>query len=133
MARVLVVEDDPSTRDLLATALKVFGVRVTTASNGKDGLECLRRERPCVVLLDLMMPIMDGAQFREAPLADPRLAEVPVLLVTAVHNPDVRAEQLHVNGWIAKPFDIDRVIEFVLSYCGMRATTVAPEPRTADH
>lgn len=132
MARVLVVEDDPSTRDLLATALKIFGVRVTTASNGKDGLECLRRERPCVVLLDLMMPIMDGAQFRQAQLADPRLAEVPVLLVTAVHNPNVRAAQLHVNGWIVKPFEIDRVIESVLSYCGMHATTVAPKPRQAD-
>jgi CheY-like chemotaxis protein len=119
MARVLVVEDDPSTRELLATALEVFGVHVATAANGKDGLECLRRERPCVVLLDLMMPVMDGAAFREAQLADTRLAQIPVLLVTAVHDPDVRAEQLHVNGWIAKPFEIDQVIDAVLSYCGM--------------
>lgn len=84
------------------------------------------------MLLDLMMPIMDGAAFREAQLADTRLAEVPVLLVTAVHNPDVRAEQLHVNGWIAKPFEIDRVIEAVLSYCGMRGTTVEPAAQTTD-
>ena len=129
MARVLVVEDDPSTRDLLATALEVFGVAVATASNGRDGLECLKRERPCVVLLDLMMPVMDGTQFREAQLADAGLAQVPVLLVTAVHDPEVRAHQLHVNGWIEKPFQIERVIEAVLSYCGMRGTTVAAPSR----
>jgi hypothetical protein len=62
--------------------------------------------------------------------ADPGLAEVPVLLVTAVHNPDIRAEQLDVHGWIAKPFEIEQAVEAVLSYCGMRGTTVAPKPLT---
>lgn len=124
--RVLVVEDDAPTRELLEFALSTFGITVTTACDGKEGLERLRQEPPCVVLLDLMMPVMDGSSFRRAQLEDPRLAKVPVVLVTAIHNPAARAQQLCVNGWIQKPFEVEQVVEAVLSYCGMQGTTVAP-------
>jgi CheY-like chemotaxis protein len=71
---VLVVEDDSATRQLLVTCLQLEGFTVETATNGVEGLQHMRHHLPCVVLLDLMMPVMNGEQFRCAQLKDPSLA-----------------------------------------------------------
>ena len=77
--RILVVDDDPDTRNLLQLVLELEGYAVDTAANGLDALQRARQVRPDVIVLDLMMPLMDGCGFRVAQLKDPRLAAVPVV------------------------------------------------------
>ncbi len=82
-ARVLVVDDDPAARDQLQRALRKQGWEVTTAENGRRALESLRSEEPGVVLLDLIMPEMDGFEFLDHFRRDPRFAQTPVFVITA--------------------------------------------------
>ncbi len=117
MRPVLVIEDDTATRDLLATYLQLEGFAVDTAANGAEGLQHMRRERPCVVLLDLMMPVMNGEQFRAAQLEEPALAEVPVVCISAVYDAERRARLMHARACIGKPLDMDRVVDVVRSQC----------------
>jgi DNA-binding response OmpR family regulator len=114
MKPVLVVEDDESTRDLLARCLELGGIPVVTASNGEEGLERLAREEPSLILLDLNMPVMDGEQFRRVQLRDSRLSGIPTILVTAVHNATQRARELGV-GLLPKPFNLDELLWVVRS------------------
>jgi CheY-like chemotaxis protein len=80
---ILVVDDESPTREALATLLRLNGHAVVTASNGREALDRLRETEPCVILLDYVMPIMDGRAFREVQKADPRWAHIPVVLLTA--------------------------------------------------
>jgi DNA-binding response OmpR family regulator len=128
MQPVLVVEDDRETRELLASCLKHKGIPVITASNGKEGLERLAREEPSVVLLDLMMPVMDGEQFRLAQLRDSRLSAIPTILVSAVHDAAERAKQLGL-GLLPKPFDLDQLVWVVRSIIRGRPSAQAPSPQ----
>jgi len=118
-APVLVVEDHDDTREMIATLLGLAGYTVVTAANGKQGLERLLQTRPCLVLLDLTMPVMTGWEFRAAQLSvgDPALAAVPVLLLTAMPNAEQAAEELQVLEVIKKPFDYDRLIQSVRRHC----------------
>lgn len=120
MSWVLVVEDDVATRQLLATCLQLEGYCVETAANGVEGLEHMRQRRPCLVLLDLMMPVMNGEQFRSAQLEDPTLAKVPVVCISAVYNAEERAERLHAVACIGKPFDVTQVVDVVREQCSTR-------------
>jgi len=117
---VLIVEDHDDTREMVATLLSGHGFTVVTAENGRRGLERLMRARPCLVLLDLMMPVMTGWEFRRAQLSlpDSDLASVPVLLLTAVDQPDRVALQLGATDVIRKPLDFDQLIESVRRHCG---------------
>jgi CheY-like chemotaxis protein len=84
LPRLLLVEDDVPVRDSLREALQEEGFRVVTAANGRDALAVLRRgPRPDAILLDLMLPVMDGWDFRQEQLRDPALSDIPVLIVTA--------------------------------------------------
>jgi CheY-like chemotaxis protein len=116
---VLVIEDHDDTREMVAMLLSAEGFTVVTAENGQRGLERLMRTRPCLVLLDLMMPVMTGWEFRRAQLslADPDLAAVPVLLLTAVPDAQRAAEQLHAAAVITKPLDFDTLIDSVRRHC----------------
>lgn len=114
MQPVLVVEDDVETRELLARYLEHSGIPVVMASNGKEGLERLAVEEPSVVLLDLMMPVMDGEQFRQAQLRDSRLSGIPTILMTAVHNASERAKELGL-GLLPKPFNLEELVWVVRS------------------
>lgn len=120
MPSVLVVEDDTATRQLLATCLQLEGFCVSTAANGREGLEQLRQRRPCLILLDLMMPVMSGEQFRLAQLSDPTLAAVPVVCISAVYNAKERAERLHAVACLDKPFDVMKVVDVVRQQCHAR-------------
>jgi CheY-like chemotaxis protein len=82
--RLLFIEDDDATRRSLAEALQGDGYEVVTAANGREALQFLQNGlRPSAILLDVMMPVMDGWDFRHVQLSDPSLREIPVLLVTA--------------------------------------------------
>ena len=117
---VLVVDDDESIRRAVAQALREAGYEVTTASDGRQALELLRQRDPlpCVIVLDLMMPIMDGKAFREAQLQDPALADVPVVVLTA----DGRAAALQPSPSdaaprLAKPIRLEALLNVIAEYC----------------
>jgi CheY-like chemotaxis protein len=81
---ILIVEDDEDIRESLRDAFEDEGYTVRCAANGKEGLEALQRfERPCVVILDLLLPVMTGNEVYKAMLADPNLAEIPVIVSTS--------------------------------------------------
>lgn len=117
MPPVLIVEDDESTREMLMTDLQLSGIPAVAAVNGREALDVMKRERPCLILLDLMMPVMDGEAFRRSQLKDPDLSSVPVILLSARHDVPKRAEVLHTDGWIMKPFDIEQVVDVIRGYC----------------
>ena len=123
MSTVLLVEDHPDVRDMMSLALQFAGHRVVTAANGRDALEVLHRERPCVVLLDLMMPVMDGWQFQAALEQDRATREVPLIVISAL--PDVSG-RIPAAAHLAEPVDIDQMLELVDQYCRAAA---CPEPR----
>jgi CheY-like chemotaxis protein len=86
---LLIVEDDPDIRLLFSTALSVHGYRVDTASNGDEALAALASgPRPAAIVADLHMPVMDGWKFLSALHADPGLAAIPVVVLTAADDPD---------------------------------------------
>jgi CheY-like chemotaxis protein len=107
---VLVVEDHADLREMLAVLLQAEGFEVQTASNGREALERLNDTPPAVILLDLMMPVMTGDQFRERQLADPRFRDVPVICMTAAHDGPARADRLQANAFFQKPVDFERLL-----------------------
>jgi len=115
---VLVVDDEPDARELLAMMLEIAGFAVTTAANGRAALLEARRRRPCVILLDLMMPIMDGEAFRDVQRRDPELRQVPVVVLSAHHDVAAVAARLGIDHFAEKPLDLDRVLEMVAARCG---------------
>ena len=113
---MLVVDDDHDVRQMLELFLTASGYGITTAANGLEGLARMRERRPCLVLLDLMMPLMSGWEFREQQLADPQLRQVPVACITAAYDPATVAERLGVPC-VAKPLDFEQLIQLVHSAC----------------
>ncbi len=104
----LVVDDAPMNRDLIAVMLTAMGVgRVDTAEDGLDALDRARRTRPDIVVLDIMMPRMDGFEFLARFRADPEFADIPVLVATALHGAEdrVRAFDSGASDYVVKPID----------------------------
>jgi CheY-like chemotaxis protein len=112
---VLVVDDQQAIRDTLQTALDDEGFTVETAANGQEALDILESWKPCVILLDLMMPVMDGWTFCEEQRRSGDTT--PVVLLSAAGKLDERAKALCAAGFIAKPFDLDRVISAIEHVC----------------
>jgi len=109
---VLVVDDNFHAAEALALFLQLEGFAAATAGNGAEALEYLRANPPpCLIVLDLTMPVMDGWQFRREQLRDPRLAGVPVLLCTAVPPAEGDPVLEGVLGAFAKPVDPERIAE----------------------
>ena len=93
-AEVLVIEDDPANRDMLVRMLEKDGLTVSTAENGSAALEALAIRRPALILLDLMMPVMDGFEFLSVVNREPRLASIPIVVVTAKDLTSIDRERL---------------------------------------
>jgi CheY-like chemotaxis protein len=121
MTLLLVVEDDAIIRMRLKILLEMEGYRVHEASNGRDALEFLRQSRdfPCLVVLDLMMPVMDGIEFRRTQLQDPDLAHVPVVIVTG-KNDLKEVDDLQPLHIVRKPFQADVLLELIETHCPRR-------------
>lgn len=119
--RVLVVDDEPTIRDLVAEALREAGFETETAANGVEALTRMQRWRPDAIVLDLMMPRLDGTGFTELMRLNPRFADVPVLLVTAAYGAAQAAEQIGVQAWLAKPFELDALVDAVTNLAGSPA------------
>lgn len=118
---ILIVEDDADIRDTLQHLLEASGYRAAPASNGQVALELLETiGRPCLILLDLMMPVMDGWAFLSALEQDDALADVPIVIVSAYTDKVAsleRAQQI-----LKKPVDIHALMEVVRQHCGPGAT-----------
>ena len=114
---VLIVEDDADLRDMMAQLLSLEGFNAATVSNGREALEYLHDgDRPDVILLDLMMPVMDGWEFRRRQQADPTVAGVPVIVLSALDQS--RAADVRADAFLKKPLDFDRLLTLVRNYCG---------------
>jgi two-component system, chemotaxis family, chemotaxis protein CheY len=108
--RILVVEDDELLRETLAEVLVDDGHEVRTAANGADALAQLETWEPQLIVLDLMMPVMDGFAFRDEQLRRGLRPEVPVLVLSAVRGLDAAARRLAATAHIAKPFRLEEVL-----------------------
>jgi|HubBroStandDraft_2_1064218.scaffolds.fasta_scaffold473618_1 two-component system chemotaxis response regulator CheY len=109
---ILVVEDEAESRDTLQELLELEGYTVKTAANGRAALELLETIEPCVVLLDLVMPVMDGWQLIDRLRADGRLAKMKILVITsAKHRAPADLQVLE------KPLNLDKLIRTVAAVC----------------
>lgn len=114
-ASILVVEDEKAIQEVLKAALEMEGYKVFTADNGKEGIELLpNMPTPCLILLDLMMPVMNGWEFAEALSKDMTLATIPVVIVTAFGE---RAKMVPSKGILKKPIDLDALLFTVKQWC----------------
>ena len=115
-ATVFIVEDDLDTREMLARFLELEGFTVESAENGKLALERLGGgSRACVILLDLMMPVMDGWQFRQAQVKNEHLAKIPVIVVSAAGRD--RIERIDADAYLSKPVDLEELLGCVTQFC----------------
>jgi CheY-like chemotaxis protein len=118
LGEVMVVEDDHAIRETLAEVLEEEGLEVTWATNGAEALRLLRAApAPRLILLDLMMPVMDGWELRKALQEDPALARIPVVIISADNALPQKASALAVDGYLAKPFRLDALLSTVHRYC----------------
>ncbi len=121
---VLIVEDDPDIRQSLKDAIDLEGFKTLEAANGVEGLQALHRaDRPCLVLLDLMMPVMNGWDFLKAMRSDDLLATVPVLVVTAFSRAPESSD--NVVKVLKKPVDLEALLKFVHRHCDPLAARAA--------
>ena len=111
--RVLVVEDDADIRCFVTEALTWEGYEVQQVTNGYEALAVLSEWRADLVLLDLMMPELDGWGFRAEQLARDDLAGIPVVVMSAAWNPHREADKLQAAAVIPKPFELDRLLATV--------------------
>ena len=119
--RVLVVDDEPDIREIARLSLeRLAGWRVTTAASGEEGLQLASRERPDAVLLDVMMPGLDGPETARRLAADPATAGIPVLLLTARARSSERDELAEepVVAVLTKPFDPTRLADDIAAALG---------------
>ena len=116
---VLVVDDDEMIRGVVRDALELDGYRVVTAEDGRAGLDALRHLEPCVVLLDMRMPIVDGWEFSRRYGAAGHRA--PVVVMTAAENAERWRAEVGGTDCLPKPFDIDALYGVVERHCGKAA------------
>lgn len=114
MVKLLVVDDEPAIRDAFSTLLRLEGYEVHTAVDGRDALTLLATGfRPSLIILDLMMPHINGWEFRRAQLADPSIAAIPVVIVTGATERPMDPALLSTAGVLRKPIDADAVLGIV--------------------
>lgn len=139
--QVLVIDDEPTIRELIADALREAGYEIRSAGNGAEGLEILHHWVPDAIVLDLMMPRLDGIGFGELLHLNPKLAHVPIVLVTAAYGVHEAGERVGAQAVITKPFELDELVETVRRIAGapwpdlpaqaQQATLSKPSSKTA--
>ena len=118
MNLVLIAEDNDEIREVLEEMIRAVGADVESVSDGAEAWERLRRAPyPCLVLLDLKMPVLDGLGFLARRNADPEAARIPVIMLTGSIELEGREEELSIQGFVKKPFDPDVLSGMVREYC----------------
>lgn len=113
---VFIIEDDVDTREMLAKFLELEGYTVELASNGRQALDRLSAgAKVSVILLDLMMPVMDGWEFRRLQARDSRLKNIPTIVVSAAGRD--RMAQVPADAYLSKPVDMDELLSRVSQFC----------------
>jgi CheY-like chemotaxis protein len=134
MNHILIVDDDQAIRDVVSDILEMSDYRVKTACNGAEALETMRVDRPAAVLLDLMMPVMNGWEFLRQYKCEVPVAPVPVVIMSAARDASAVAGQLGAQAFLSKPFEIEAILAIVGRVAGDSshtnvATPIRPEGR----
>ena len=111
--KILVVDDEPAIRELILAVLEDEGYEVIGAGSAFRALELLPRERPDLVLMDIMMPEMDGREALRRMREQPDLARIPVVMMSAAYAPDRIGQRF--SAFLSKPFDLDHLLDTVSS------------------
>jgi CheY-like chemotaxis protein len=115
---VLVVEDDADIRDAMVGILEAKGYTVSAASHGAEALAQLQAgSAPCIILLDMMMPVMDGWTFCQETEKDPSLAAIPIVVMSAVARQDPRNAGVRAVEHLSKPINVGKLLSAVERYC----------------
>ena len=115
-APILIVEDDPDLREMMAQLLLLEGFNAHAVANGREALDYLKeKDPPELILLDLMMPVMDGWEFRRRQASNPAVSHVPVIVLSALDQS--RAANVSAAAFLKKPLDFDRLLQLVRQYC----------------
>jgi two-component system, cell cycle response regulator DivK len=120
MGRILIVEDDPMLLDLLARILRRAGYATLITANGAEGIVCAQQQQPDLILMDLVLPVLNGWDAIGQLKASPCTANIPVLALSACLSEDDKARAIAVgcDGWISKPFQIQAFLEQVAGAAG---------------
>ncbi len=110
---VLVVDDDPDILEALSEILEAEGFEIRRARNGKEALERLEPDPPQLILLDLMMPVMDGWEFAQRMRQKPNVANIPLIVLSADRNVGSKATDIGAVGHLAKPFELNDLLDMV--------------------
>ena len=113
---ILIVEDEDSIRQTLCDVFELKGFAVYSASNGEEGITELRKmpKKPCVVLLDLMMPVKNGWNFLDVQRNDPALSDIPVIICSAYEE---SAKSIHCDAYVAKPLQLATLFAAIEKFC----------------
>jgi CheY-like chemotaxis protein len=119
MSKLLIVDDEVAILEALMDILSVEGYEVATAANGAEGLQQVGRDRPDLILLDLMMPVMDGQEMLRRLKDDPALRTIPVVVMSAGR---VTKAELQGSQFLAKPFELDDLLDTLTAQLGKAAS-----------
>ncbi len=121
--KILVVDDEPSTLTLLEKRLQAAGYDVLTAANGKDAIDIARREKPALIVLDILMPGMDGSETAAILHGDERTKDIPILFLTCLYKKreaQVEGHEIGRNFFLAKPYDPKELLDEIHRLIGPR-------------
>jgi CheY-like chemotaxis protein len=115
--RVLIIEDDESIRELLIELLESEGYIVSSAENGLLGLEFLKNNsKPDIILMDLMMPVMDGYTFRSEQLKNPQWNKIPTVVMSAEASAKEKLKNYSITAFLAKPIELETILKTIEKY-----------------
>ncbi len=128
---VLVVDDEPMIRQLVADCLVEAGFQAETAANGSEALRSMQRTRPDLIVLDLMMPVLNATGFLELVRLTPHYARVPIVVITATYNAFEEAARLGAQACLSKPFELDDLVAEVARLIGRPERALYPSATPA--
>jgi len=112
--RILVVEDDTSIRELLVELLESEGYAVSSAVNGLEGIRFLQgHDQPDLILIDLMMPVMDGYAFRTEQLKHEKWSKIPTVVMSAEANAKEKMKSFNISAFLSKPVELETILKTV--------------------